>query len=168
MLGASFLPARWRTDDDNTAHRKPTWLSRQINPSLGNLSSRATTHPIYTIVCVAILASTTYLGLLESSLFDGQTSVSQAGGNVDFDSLVAGSKRLYTNAESNWRWTIEENGFDRKIDDVRDYSGIIHGYELINAVERRADNFRFPQFGLEYTRDCPPARFCPNTLQFDC
>jgi hydroxymethylglutaryl-CoA reductase (NADPH) len=79
-------------------------------------------HPIYTIVCVAVLASTTYLGLLESSLFERHTSVLNAGGNVDFDSLIVGSKTLYTNADSGWSWSLAENGSDKQIDDVWFYA----------------------------------------------
>jgi hydroxymethylglutaryl-CoA reductase (NADPH) len=119
MLGASILPARWRPAGDSADHRKPTWLGKQLNPYLLGLSRRATVHPIYTIVAVAVLASTTYLGLLESSLFDGQRAVQGAGGNVDFDSLLLGSKKLYANAESGWRWSTEESGPNQPVDDVR-------------------------------------------------
>jgi hydroxymethylglutaryl-CoA reductase (NADPH) len=118
MLGASLLPARWRSAEDNQEHRKPTWLSKHLNPHLTALSKRATVHPIYTIVLVAVLASTTYLGLLESSLFDRQAPSQGVGGHVDFDTLVAGSKKLYTNADNGWKWAIEENGSSRLVDDV--------------------------------------------------
>ncbi|QDS70289.1 hypothetical protein FKW77_007983 [Venturia effusa] len=116
MLGSSFLPARLRSSDSEIKNHKPTWLSQRINPVLLSLSGRACAHPIYTIVSVAILASTTYLGLLESSLFDRQTSLAGTGGKVDFDSLLVGSKRLYVGADSNWNWQIQENGHGRKVD----------------------------------------------------
>lgn len=119
MLGASLLPARWQPADENAQHGRPTWLNRQLQPCLANISKRATVHPIYTIVCVAVLASTTYLGLLESSLFERHTAVLGAGGNVDFDSLFVGSKTLYTNAENGWSWSLAGNGSDKQIDDVR-------------------------------------------------
>jgi hydroxymethylglutaryl-CoA reductase (NADPH) len=66
---------------------------------------------------VAVLASTTYLGLLESSLFDG-TSIGSTLGRADFDSLLMGSKRLYTSPENGWKWQLEDNGADRQVDDV--------------------------------------------------
>jgi hydroxymethylglutaryl-CoA reductase (NADPH) len=113
MIGSYFLPARWRNTDEAA---KPNFISRQITPTLLYLSRRACVHPIYTIVSVAILASTTYLGLLESTLFDrqGESSV----GHVDFNSLLAGSKNLYTGDETAWKWHVEENGKHRDYDEV--------------------------------------------------
>jgi hydroxymethylglutaryl-CoA reductase (NADPH) len=119
MLGASFLPARLRASNGAAHAGQPNWLGRQVNPLLHSLSSRACVHPIYTIVSVAVLASTTYLGLLESSLFDRQTALSNAAGRADFDSLLVGSKRLYTSPEVGWKWLVEDNGYDKVVDDVR-------------------------------------------------
>jgi hydroxymethylglutaryl-CoA reductase (NADPH) len=118
MLGSSFLPARLRSSGSEHKHHKPTWLSQRMNPFLLSLSGRACAHPIYTIVSVAIIASTTYLGLLDSSLFDRHGSLAGTGGRVDFESLLIGSKRLYAGQESNWSWQIEENGYDKKVDNV--------------------------------------------------
>jgi hydroxymethylglutaryl-CoA reductase (NADPH) len=118
MLGASFLPARWRSADGNAEHRKPSWFSKRLSPYLAGISKRATVHPIYTIVTVAVLASTTYLGLLESSLFERHTAALGAGGNVDFDSLLVGSKTLYTGADNGWSWSLAENGSEKQADDV--------------------------------------------------
>ncbi|KIW09523.1 hydroxymethylglutaryl-CoA reductase (NADPH) [Verruconis gallopava] len=118
MLGASFLPARWRPADQSPQqHRKPTWLSRKLNPYLTGVSRRATVHPIYTIVCVAVLASTTYLGLLESSLFEARSSVQGSSASVDFDSLLAGSKKLYASAENDWSWLPVDSEIDKPVDD---------------------------------------------------
>jgi hydroxymethylglutaryl-CoA reductase (NADPH) len=36
---------------------------------------------------------------------------------VDFESLLAGSKRLYADAETDWRWSIQENGLGSQVDD---------------------------------------------------
>lgn len=83
-----------------------------------SLSRRACIHPIYTLVFVAILASTTYLGLLESSLFDRQTTVSHAVGRVDFNTLLQGSKNLFVGEETGWKWVSEDNGRERAIDEV--------------------------------------------------
>lgn len=113
-----MLPARWRPAEDSAEHRRPTWLSKQLRPYLAACTRSATVHPVYTIVCVAVLASTTYLGLLESSLFERHTSVLNAGGNVDFDSLLVGSKTLYTGADNAWSWSLAENGSDKQVEDV--------------------------------------------------
>ncbi|KAJ5843337.1 uncharacterized protein N7525_001078, partial [Penicillium rubens] len=53
-------------------------------------------HPIYTICTIAILASTTYIGVLKSSLFHAPGNV----GKAEWDSLVAGSRRLIASPET--------------------------------------------------------------------
>ena len=120
MLGASLLPARWRPAENEAERRNrtPSWLNRQLRPYLAACTRLATVHPIYTIVFFAILASTTYLGLLESSLFERHTALLGASGNVDFDSLLVGSKTLYTNADNGWSWSLAENGSEKLVDDV--------------------------------------------------
>jgi hydroxymethylglutaryl-CoA reductase (NADPH) len=119
MLGASFLPARLRASDGGAHARagQPSWLGRRINPFLLGLSNRACTHPIYTIVSVAVLASTTYLGLLESSLLD-RSALGSLAGAADFEGLLVGSKRLYTGPDNGWKWHVEDNGHDKVVDDV--------------------------------------------------
>jgi len=83
---------------------KLRWLDRQIVPYLQALSSRACTHPIHTIVFIALLASTTYIGLLETSLFEPPISIDTTAGHVDFTALLVGSKLLYLGADTNWKW----------------------------------------------------------------
>jgi hydroxymethylglutaryl-CoA reductase (NADPH) len=119
MLGAYLLPARLRASSDTGASAKPKWLNRQVTPILLSLSRRACIHPIYTLVFVAILASTTYLGLLDSSLFEQQASIGHAAGRVDFNILLNGSKRLFTGPETGWKWLPEENGKQRDANEVR-------------------------------------------------
>jgi len=118
MLRSYLLPARLRGSDDTASSTKPKWLSRRVTPVLLSLSRRACVHPIYTLVFVAILASTTYLGLLDSSLFDRQTSAGHAVGQVDFDAFLQGSKNLFVGPESGWKWIPESNGMNREADDV--------------------------------------------------
>jgi hydroxymethylglutaryl-CoA reductase (NADPH) len=119
MLGSYLLPARLRGSSDTGASAKPKWLNRRVTPVLLTLSRRACVHPIYTLVFVAILASTTYLGLLESSLFDRQASIGHTVGRVDFNTLLNGSKRLFVGRETGWRWVPEENDKQRGADEVR-------------------------------------------------
>jgi hydroxymethylglutaryl-CoA reductase (NADPH) len=118
MLGSYLLPARLRGSSDSGASAKPKWLNRRITPVLLLLSRRACIHPIYTLVFVAILASTTYLGLLDSSLFDRQASIGHSVGRVDFNTLLNGSKRLFVGQETGWKWVTEENGKHRDANEV--------------------------------------------------
>lgn len=106
MLGASFF----RGSDDTTPAGRPSWYNRQTTSFLQSLSRRACTHPIHTICFIALLASTSYVGLLEESLFDGSTSAETPLGRADFNTLLAGSKRLRVGAETGWKWQPEDNG----------------------------------------------------------
>jgi hydroxymethylglutaryl-CoA reductase (NADPH) len=118
MIGASFW-SKSLLGKGSSDHSPPGVVGRQLTPVLNSFSRRACVHPIYTIVSVAILASTTYLGLLESSLFDRRISVNNAIGRIDFNTLLVGSKRLYTGKDTNWKWSVEETRIHNTADDVR-------------------------------------------------
>lgn len=119
MLGASFLPARFRTSESTSSSSKPNWLNRQITPVLQSLSRRACTHPIHTIVFVALLASTTYIGLLEGSLFDRTRAGWDVSNPTELSSLVEGSRTLCVGEETSWKWIIEDNGKRESVNEVR-------------------------------------------------
>ena len=102
MLGSSLLPSRFRGAPKPEAAVPPVWLNKKITPFIQALSSRACLHPIHTIVIVAVLASTTYIGLLESSLFDSVKST--GAGKADWSSLIEGSRQLRVGSETAWKW----------------------------------------------------------------
>ncbi|RDL42525.1 3-hydroxy-3-methylglutaryl coenzyme A reductase [Venustampulla echinocandica] len=102
MLGSSFLRSRLPgASTENSAG--PVWLNKRVTPLVQKLSYRACLHPIHTIVIVAIFASTTYIGLLESSLFNVVTS-STVEGKADWPSLLEGSRQLRVSSETDWKW----------------------------------------------------------------
>lgn len=109
MLGASFLPARLRHEHDHAAPSNPGYLNRQITRLLQKVARSAFTHPIHTIVFVALLASTSYVGVLEGSLFD-RGSFNNDIGNTDLTSLAEGAKQLRLGKETSWKWQIEQGG----------------------------------------------------------
>jgi hydroxymethylglutaryl-CoA reductase (NADPH) len=117
MLGASIFRSNSQPRDA-AQHHVPGPVGRHLNPVLLSFSRRACVHPIYTIVSVAILASTTYLGLLESSLFDRRISVNNAVGRVDLNNLLSGSRNLYAGPETSWKWSAEQAQLSRPVDDV--------------------------------------------------
>ena len=100
-----LLPALFRKVDGTSS--KPGYLNKQISPILQSLSRRACTHPIHTIVFVALLASTTYIGLLEGSLFETTSSPKDANAKLDLASLVESGRRLRLGAETGWKWQVE-------------------------------------------------------------
>ena len=108
MLGSSLIPARWRAFYDPENPSKPGWYNKKVTPVLQTVSQTACTHPIHSIVFLAILASSTYIGLLETGLFE--PSPNTAAGRVDLNALAAGSRRLHLGPETAWKWQLEEPG----------------------------------------------------------
>ncbi|KAM3067621.1 3-hydroxy-3-methylglutaryl-coenzyme A (HMG-CoA) reductase isozyme [Clarireedia jacksonii] len=103
MIGNSLLPSRFRGASSSAeTNASPSWLNRKVTPLVQILSRRACLHPIHTIGIVALLASTTHMGLLESSLFDsGKTS---GADKATWSSLVTGSRQLQIGSETGWKW----------------------------------------------------------------
>jgi hydroxymethylglutaryl-CoA reductase (NADPH) len=104
MLGSSLLPSRFRGAAKTETTSPPSWLNKRATLLVQTLSHGACLHPIHTIVIVAFLASTTYMGLLGSSLFDSVGS----NGKADWGSLVEGSRQLRVGSETGWKWQASE------------------------------------------------------------
>lgn len=109
MLGASFLPARLRHEHGQAGPSNPGYINRQITQFLQWVSRKAFTHPIHTICFVALLASTSYMGLLEGSLFD-HASVGNTMGGTDLKSLMEDGKALRLGQDTSWKWQSESGG----------------------------------------------------------
>lgn len=107
MLGASFLPARFRNDHSYGSTSTPGYLNRKITPLLQSVSRRAFNHPIRTIVCFALLASTSYVGILEGSLFASTDLAGDAVEGTDFNTLIENGKRVKLGPETAWKWQME-------------------------------------------------------------
>ncbi|KAK0730903.1 hydroxymethylglutaryl-coenzyme A reductase-domain-containing protein [Lasiosphaeris hirsuta] len=100
MLASSLIPSRFRGEQPASQAAAPSWLNKKVTPILQTLSKLTASHPIHTIVVVALLASSTYIGLLEDSLFDATRSVRKA----EWSSLVEGSRRLRAGPDTAWNW----------------------------------------------------------------
>lgn len=103
MRGSSLIPRPFRADPDDAG--EPGWLSRQVTGVLQSVSLRACRHPIHTIVAIALLASTTYVGLLDGSLVE--SSKANGAGQVDVASLVGGGRNLHLGPDTQWRWQVD-------------------------------------------------------------
>lgn len=112
MLGASFLPARFRSDHGHVAPSNPGYIHRQVTSVLQSIARRAFTHPIHTIVFVALLASTSYVGVLEGSLFDPNPSANNISHAKDLSSLLDGARQLKVGEDTGWKWQTEQGGTD--------------------------------------------------------
>ena len=102
MIGSSLLPRRLRGAPAADTAATPIWLNKRVTPLLQAISRPACLHPIHTIVIVALLASTTYMSLLDSSLFNSVKS--SATGKADWPSLLEGSRQLRVGADTDWKW----------------------------------------------------------------
>ncbi|KAL5341260.1 hydroxymethylglutaryl-coenzyme A reductase-domain-containing protein [Aspergillus crustosus] len=105
---ASTIIRRNFSTADKGSESEPSWLKRQVTGSLQSISRRACIHPIHTIVVIALLASTTYVGLLEGSLFDSFRNPKNVAGQVDVDSLLLGSRSLRLGESTSWKWQAED------------------------------------------------------------
>lgn len=111
---ASLLPARFRGAPVANANAEPGWLNKQITPLVQSLSRRACLHPIHTVVIVALAASSTYIGLLDGTFFQGGQNV----GKADWPSLIEGSRQLEVGEHTGWKWqprdseTVVPSGVD--------------------------------------------------------
>jgi hydroxymethylglutaryl-CoA reductase (NADPH) len=103
---SSFLPARFRGSDPQGTNAPPSYLNRKLSPLLQTLTRPACQHPIRTIVLVLVLASSSYIGLLEGSLFDA-ANANRATGHIDLSALVDGGRQLKLSEDTNWKWQAD-------------------------------------------------------------
>lgn len=108
MLG--YLTSRWQSASE-PKKTSPGWFDRHVSHILLTVAKKACTHPIHTIVTIAVLASYSYLGVLDKGLLE--SGIEEATGRVDFHTLLAGSKRLRIGEETSWQWEAEESRADK-------------------------------------------------------
>lgn len=104
MRGSHLLPKQLRS-----LGKSDSWLNRTVTSNLLALSHTACQHPIHTIVVIALLASTSYVGLLQESLFDSGVKSLQHNGQVDVDALLKGSRTLELSKSTAWKWQFSED-----------------------------------------------------------
>ncbi|KAI0474179.1 3-hydroxy-3-methylglutaryl-CoA reductase [Xylariaceae sp. FL0804] len=100
IAAASFLPSRFRGETPGDAQLPPSRLKKAATPILQFVAKISSIHPIHTLVIVALLVSTTYVGVVKESLLD----VTRKDRNAEWSSLVEGSRSLSTGPETQWRW----------------------------------------------------------------
>lgn len=112
-MATSLISKRLRSTEE-TQDVEPSWIRRQITSGLQAISRRACVHPIHTIVVIALLASTTYVGLLEGSLLDTKNPRNVAG-QVDIDALLQGSRSLRLGESTSWKWQAEDTWVNSEV-----------------------------------------------------
>jgi hydroxymethylglutaryl-CoA reductase (NADPH) len=122
-MATSFISKQLRsTEEDQEA--RPSWIRRQVVSGLQSISRRACVHPIHTLVVIAILASTTYVGLLEGSLLDTSRDAQSVAGQVDTDALLQGSRNLRLGESTSWKWQAEDMWTDSEVSPLLSKSGL--------------------------------------------
>ena len=106
MISSTFLPRRFRGETAPPPNATPTWLGKKITPFLQMLARTACSHPIHLVCLIAVLASTSYVGLIQDSLFDTTSTV----GKADWSSLVEGSRDLRAGPDTEWKWQSAGHG----------------------------------------------------------
>lgn len=119
MISSTLLPHRFRGEQPSAPNAAPSLLGKKVTPLLRLLSRLACMHPIHTVVIVALLASTTYVGLLQERLLDLSWNV----GTADWSSLVEGSRSLRAGPETAWKWQTAENG--ASLDPAYDHQALL-------------------------------------------
>ncbi|KAI1937694.1 3-hydroxy-3-methylglutaryl-coenzyme A (HMG-CoA) reductase isozyme [Ophidiomyces ophidiicola] len=107
MRGSSLLPRRFR-EVSSADSAEAGWLNRHVTKGLQTAARRACVHPIYTIVVIALFASTTYVGLLDGTLFDPVKEATYSPGHVDVGALLEGGRNLRLGEETSWRWQVDD------------------------------------------------------------
>ncbi|KAG5663469.1 hypothetical protein KAF25_001405 [Fusarium avenaceum] len=105
-MASILLPSRFRGEAPVTEKTTPSWVSKRLTPIAQFISRIACSHPIHTVVVVALLASTSYVGLLQESFFN--TGAAASVGKADWSSLVEGSRVLRAGPETSWNWKVIE------------------------------------------------------------
>ncbi|CAI7597852.1 unnamed protein product [Penicillium discolor] len=113
-MAASLLPSRFRGRESMNQQHPLRSGNRALTSTLQFLSKTACLHPIHTVCTIAILASTTYVGLLKDSFFHGPANVDKA----EWGSLVEGSRSLITGPQNGWKW----QSFDGDADVLGDFN----------------------------------------------
>ncbi|KAK9416401.1 putative 3-hydroxy-3-methylglutaryl-coenzyme A reductase [Seiridium unicorne] len=116
MIASSLLPFRFRGEQQNGQPNPPSKLNKKVTPFLQFVSKIACLHPIYTICVIAILASTTYVGVVKESLVDATRSVERA----EWD-LAEGSRSLIAGPETSWKW----QSFDAHVPKEADHLALV-------------------------------------------
>ncbi|KAI1436893.1 hydroxymethylglutaryl-coenzyme A reductase [Xylaria sp. CBS 124048] len=103
LAAASFLPSRFRGEQPSDTPAPPSKANKKITPVLQFFARVACSHPVHTIVTIALIASSAYVGAMRESLLDATRNVRNTR-NAEWSSLVEGSRVLSTGPEAGWRW----------------------------------------------------------------
>lgn len=107
MRGSYLLPKQLRD-----LGRDDSRIYRFVTSNLLAISKLSLSSPISTLVVIALLASTSYVGLLQESLFDTGATSTIDHGSLNTEYLLKGSRVLELSQNTAWKWRVLEDGSD--------------------------------------------------------
>ncbi|KAL8695091.1 MAG: hypothetical protein Q9218_000369 [Villophora microphyllina] len=96
------------------APSNPGYFHRHVTSVLQSVARSAFTHPIHTIVFVALLASTSYVGVLEGSLLEPSPSTNNTSHTTNLTTLLDGARQLKIGIDTDWKWQVEQAGVEHQ------------------------------------------------------
>lgn len=117
MRGSYLLPKQLRSFGHNDSK-----LYQFVTSNLLAISKLSLSSPIFTLVIIAVLASTSYVGLLQESLFDTGLKSPQDHGSIDIQSLLTGSRTLELSVNTDWKWRVLEERHSMSSDKAQQYA----------------------------------------------
>ncbi|GKU10699.1 3-hydroxy-3-methylglutaryl-coenzyme a reductase [Fusarium langsethiae] len=118
------------------ASRRPnaSWLNRKVTSFLQLLSRLTFVNPITAVALVALLASLSYIVILEDTLSSGASQVAIDNTAASWQFLVRGSQQLRATPMSNWTWHSDDSEVSSQIDHLALLTLIFPGTTLSNTV----------------------------------
>jgi hydroxymethylglutaryl-CoA reductase (NADPH) len=106
-LWAQARQAVGASDHKDQRYKKSEANGRLYTPIVSVLvllTSSVCAHPLRVFFLVVAIASTSYVGLLEGSIFDSTGSFGRTIAQSEWSTLLASSTRLNANAKTDWNW----------------------------------------------------------------
>lgn len=118
---------------------------------LQSVARRAFTHPIHTIVFVALLASTSYVGVLEGSLLDPSPASGRSTLVADLTSLLDGGRQLRVGEKTGWQWQLDQGAAEdaEKVNSLELYQSVQSLTGLTAGTASRNCDTHFPELVIQ-------------------
>lgn len=89
---------------------KSDWVQHQVTKGLRAVIGQVCRHPIHTFLATALIATTTYLQVLEVTFRAANRGLSSKtdGAPLNVESFLWGSRSLRVGETSSWRWQVDD------------------------------------------------------------
>ena len=93
-----------------TVMPKSDWVQHQVTKGLRAVICQVCRHPIHTLLATSLIATTTYLQVLEVTFRAANLGLSSKtdAAPLDVESFLWGSRSLRVGETSSWRWQVDD------------------------------------------------------------